>query len=299
VFAAAEAVARLDAETLTVSPAERAMVLRAYGRAPTPRGLVMRKLADVPERGGISFLDDQHVQLPGGRVMSIHEPAPSPAAHPREDGGVPTAGNQTATSPSGATMHPLPPPRPHAGSVVDPSGRFRTARVGRSCSSYVVELSALDPLLHGPERLANIAALPAARCAGGAPSAIEAPDDGGYVPLGWAPQGLVVARADELWVVPLSGDARPAGAPFQVARGALPPAPVNGPAIQRDGARYVTALEAGVVLHQLTPEPSVTLLRPSGWSDIAGAVVVRGVALAPSANAVVVQRGAAVYLLTW
>ncbi|MBK6574627.1 MAG: hypothetical protein IPG17_00195 [Sandaracinaceae bacterium] len=302
VFAAAQALARLDSSALTVSEAERRMVTRAYGRAPTPRGLVMRKLADVTGRGGLSFLDDQHVQLPGGRVMSIREPvptaAPPPAASP-EDGGVAATGNQATTSPGGVPTSNLPPPRLNAGLVVDPSGRFRTSRVGRSCAAYVVELSALDPILHGPPRLAVIAALPTPRCAAGAPGAIEAAEDGGFVPLGWAPQGLLLARRDELWVVPLTDEARPAGEPFRVATGTLPPAPVNGPAIQRDGSRYVTTLDAGVVLHTLGPEPSLTLLRPPGWGEVSGDTAVRGVALAPGGNAVVVQRGAAVYLLTW
>lgn len=301
VFEAAEAIARLDAETLTVSDAERRMVSRAYGRAPGPRGLAMRKLADVTGRTGLSFLDDQYVQLPGGRVVSIRDvPAapPTPAAA-AEDGGVPAGGN-TATAPAAGVANPnLPPPRINAGLVVDPSGRFKAARVGRSCAAYVVELVALDPILHGAPRLANLAPLETPRCPAGAPAAIEAAEDGGFVPLGWAPQGLLLARRDELWVLPLTDEARPAGEPFQVAAGTLPPAPVNGPAIQRDGARYVTALDAGVVLHNLGPEPGLTLLRPTGWSDVTGDTAVRGLALAPSANAVVVQRGASVYLLTW
>lgn len=300
VFAAAQALARLDSETLTVSDAERRMVTRAYGRAPGPRGLTMRKLADVTGRGGLSFLDDQHVQLPGGRVVSLREPPPAPTAPAAtEDGGVAAPGNTTAAPASGVANPNLPPPRLNAGLVVDPSGRFKVARVGRSCAAYVVELAALDPILHGPPRLATIAPLPAPRCAAGSPAAIEAPEDGGFEPLGWAPQGLLLSRRDELWVLPLTDDARPAGEPFQVAAGSLPPAPVNGPAIQRDGARYLTALPVGVVLHTLGPEPSLTLLRPAAWSELTGDTAVRGLALAPSTNAAVVQRGASVYLLTW
>jgi len=262
----------------------------------------MRKLADVSGRGGLSFLDDQHVQLPGGRVISIREaPASTAPAAPAatEDGGILGAGNTVAAPASGVANPNLPPARLNAGLVVDPSGRFRASRVGRSCAAYVVELAALDPILHGPPRLAVIAPLDAPRCAAGAQSAIEAAEDGGFVPLGWAPQGLLLSRRDELWVVPLTDDARPAGAPFRVAPGTLPPAPVNGPAIERDGTRYITVLAEGVVLHTLGPEPSLTLLRPPGWSEVSGDTSVRGLALAAGANAVVVQRGAAVYLLTW
>jgi len=208
-------------------------------------------------------------------------------------------GNTPAPTASGVANPNLPPARLNAGLIVDPSGRFKASRVGRSCAAYVVELAALDPILHGPPRLATIAPLDAPRCAAGSPSAIEAPEDGGFVPLGWAPQGLLLSRRDELWVLPLTDDARPAGEPFRVATGSLPPAPVNGPAIQRDGSRYLTALDAGVVLHTLGPEPSLTLLRPTGWSELTGDTAVRGLALAPSGNAAVVQRGAAVYLLTW
>jgi hypothetical protein len=100
-------------------------------------------------------------------------------------------------------------------------------------------------------------------------------------------------------VVPLTDEARPAGEPFLVAPGALPPAPVNGPAISREGTRYLTALPIGLVLHTLGPEPSVTLLRPTGWSELAADAPVRGLALSPRGNAAAVQRGSAVYLLTW
>lgn len=362
VFEAAAAIARLDDPAFALSTAERRMVSRALGRAPGPRGLTMRKLADVTGRTGLSFLDDQHVQLPGGRVLSLRAPAPpgatgtstarpgagdtaaadtgassaTPAATPAPGGGAsrapeapsggpsaedpaapaardatggaaPTAGGAPA-SPSGNTVEDqsgagatasLPPPRPNAGLIVDPSGRFRVQRVGRGCAAYAIELVALDPVLHGPPRVAAIAPLDAPRCQADTPPALEAAEDGGFVPLGWAPQGVLVARGASLWVVPLTDDARPAGAPFVVAPGALPPAPVNGPAITRDGTRYVTALDMGVVLHSVGPEPSVTLLRPSGWSDLPSDAPLRGLALSPGGNAAVLQRGAAVYLLTW
>src|SRR5690606_10637433 len=104
-------------------------------------------------------------------------------------------------------------------------------------ASYVVELAALDPILHGPERLATLGPLSAPRCSPDTPPTFESAEDGGFTALGWAPQGLVVARGPELWVVPLTDEARPAGEPFRVAAETLPPAPVNGPAIARDGTR--------------------------------------------------------------
>lgn len=324
VFEAAAALARLEDPGLTLSDAERRMVTRALGRAPGPRGLSMRKLADVTARAGLDFVDEHHVQLPGGRVVSLREspptptpggatmapsqpegpaapaapasPAPTASSSAPEDGGVPAPQGNTTDTPAASN---LPPPRANAGIIVDPSGRFRVQRLGRGCASHVVELTALDPILHGPPRVAAIEPLASPSCRGDTQPSLEVADDGGFAALGWAPQGLLLARGAELWVVPLTDEARPAGAPFQVASGSLPPAPVNGPAIARDGTRYLTALDFGLVLHTLGPEPSVTLLRPAGWAELPSDAPVRGLALSPAGNAAVVQRGSAVYFLTW
>ncbi|MCA9574568.1 MAG: hypothetical protein H6726_02030 [Sandaracinaceae bacterium] len=325
VFETAAALDRLEDPAIALSDAERRMVTRALGRAPGPRGLSMRKLADVAGRAGLDFLDEHHVQLPGGRVVSLREPAtsngtsasPSPAPTPAPPGSpeavaaddaqpsspplaetvepVATDGNSTGDAPGAS----LPPPRPNAGLIVDPSGRFRVQRLGRGCASYVVELAALDPILHGPPRVAPLGPLDAPRCSADTPPTLEAPDDGGFTALGWAPQGLLLARGAALWVVPLTDEARPAGDPFSLDADTLPPAPVNGPGISRDGTRYVTALPMGLVLHTLGPDASVTLLRPTGWGDLPSDAPVRGLAMSPSGRAAVVQRGGAVYLLTW
>jgi hypothetical protein len=302
VFAAAQALARLDSSS---AHGQRGRAPHGDARlraCPTPRGLVMRKLADVTGRGGLSFLDDQHVQLPGGRVMSIREPVPT-AAPPRRPA------PKTAGSRPWATRRP-----PARGACPTPTCRRRAStrawwwtRAGASgrrawgaaARPTWWSCPRSTPSCTGRHAWRSSPRWTTPRCAAGAPGAIEAAEDGGFVPLGWAPQGLLLARRDELWVVPLTDEARPAGEPFRVATGALPPAPVNGPAIQRDGSRYVTTLDAGVVLHTLGPEPSLTLLRPPGWGEVSGDTAVRGVALAPGGNAVVVQRGAAVYLLTW
>jgi hypothetical protein len=286
----------------------------------------LRKLADVSGRGGLSFLDDQHVQLPGGRVVSVRAPgaAAADSAPPSTTptAATPTAATPTAATPTAATArdggvepesptsapdggvnrptaggNPLPPARPNAGLIVDPSGRFRVQRLGQSCGAYVVEIAALDPILHGPERVARVAAREDATCPTNTPPTLESNETGGFVALGWAPQGLLIGRAQQAYVVPLNAEARPAGEPLEVLPGALPPAPVSGPAVLRDGSQYLTFVDAGVVLHTLTPERSATLLRPAGWSELSGPL--RAVALAPSGRAAVVHRGDAVYLLTW
>lgn len=270
VFEAARAARAMTRQGRRVTPADRAMLQRAYDHAPRPAGLTLTDLGEVPGTGPLAFLDDDFVQAPGGRVLAV-------------------AGAQ-------AEGVSAPAARPGAGRISDPNGRFEAVRVGRGCGGYLIELRAADPVMHGTPRAVSLETSPAAACADA--RTIETPeDDGGWVLLGWAPQGILVTRQDEVRVVPLDGDAEPAGPAHVLPPGTRPPAPLRGAAVDRQGRAFVVATPEGLVLRGLGPDTSTRFVRPEGWTDLEGPI--RAVAIAPGRRAAALHRGTHVYVLRW
>jgi hypothetical protein len=89
--------------------------------------------------------------------------------------------------------------------------------------------------------------------------------------------------------------AQPAGDPEPLAAGTLPPAPLAPGAITADGRYLAEVRGIGVVVHELAPSPSTTLLWPEGWAAREGDV--SDPAVSPSGRRVAVLRGGRVLVL--
>ncbi len=179
--------------------------------------------------------------------------------------------------------------------ILDPAGAFAVAAVERRCEGHVLRVVPAASIIAGQILGATHSTpLVAAREAPlGAPCPDLTPalrrDDGGYRVLGWAPQGVVVARGAELSIVPLDLSAQPAGSPEVLAPGTLPPAPRPSGAATPDGRFFVEIRGVGVVLHRVAPSPASTLLWPEGWAAREGDVT--DAAVSPSGRRVAVLRG--------
>lgn len=125
-------------------------------------------------------------------------------------------------------------------------------------------------------------------------------DDGASCPdrpspwrvLGWAPQGLLAARASERRVVPLTTEALPTGAPMVLGASDPWPAPAQGGRITPDGSTWILERAEGVV--HVSPA-GVALWRPAGWS--AGPAP-SAAALSADGRRVVVLRGERLFRLS-
>jgi hypothetical protein len=119
--------------------------------------------------------------------------------------------------------------------------------------------------------------------------------DSGLQALGWAPQGVVLARGAEAFVVPLTVTGAPAGEPFALPSETPLPAPLPAGAAVPDGTRYAELTPFGVLVferHAAAP----ALLRPEGLLAFAGGA--RDVAISPSGKRVAVTANDVVYVLT-
>jgi hypothetical protein len=116
-----------------------------------------------------------------------------------------------------------------------------------------------------------------------------------YQALGWAPQGVVLARGSEAFVVPLTSAGAPAGEPLALPAETPLPAPLTAGAAAADGTRYVELTPFGVLLFERHAAPPA-LLRPDGFLAIAGAA--SDVAVSPSGKRVSVVANGTAYVLT-
>lgn len=82
--------------------------------------------------------------------------------------------------------------------------------------------------------------------------------------LGWAPQGLLAARAGERRVIPLTTEALATGEPMVLGADDPWPAPARGGRITPDGSTWILERAEGV-LH-VSPA-GAALWRPSGWAS--------------------------------
>ncbi|MCS6799138.1 MAG: hypothetical protein NZ898_11535, partial [Myxococcota bacterium] len=166
--------------------------------------------------------------------------------------------------------------------ILDPSGRFAATGIERGCEGYVLLVHSaaevLGPVVAG-RPIARVPLAPRAppahaHCPGDLPEAVRA-DTGGFHLLGWAPQGVLVARGGQLWLVPLDAEVRPAGPPTPIAPTEPVPAPVQAGAMAPDGSAWARVTPAGIAVH-VTGQPTARLYRPNGWDPS-----VRDVAVAP------------------
>src|SRR5690606_6124209 len=133
----------------------------------------------------------------------------------------------------------------------------RLVAIERRCAGTVLVIGPVDPLgeLSGARRTALVAPRvppPGAPCPDLTP-ALRADEDG-WRALGWAPQGVLVARGTELRIVPIDLEGRAAGDPVVIEPGAPIPAPIAPGHATGDGRGYAYASSAGLVIVTLAPE---------------------------------------------
>ncbi len=117
----------------------------------------------------------------------------------------------------------------------------------------------------------------------------------GFQALGWAPQGVAIARGPEVLVVPLTVAGAPAGEPFALPNETPLPAPLPAGAASADGTRYAELSAFGVLVFERHAAPPA-LLRPDGFLSFAGAA--QDVAISPSGRRIAVVANGTVYVLT-
>jgi hypothetical protein len=197
-----------------------------------------------------------------------------------------------------------------SGTVVmtDPTGRFAVTDIHRTCQGYALHIVAnadvVSGVVTGPAvstpLLEPLPPPPGSRCEppaqGKLPDTLR-DDDGGFRVLGWAPQGIVAARADEIRVVPLTASAEPAGDATVLAEGTPLPAPLPPGSATPDGQAYALATPYGLVVRRLGANGTTRLLRPKGWASQDGAVRESDVAIAPDATRVAYMRGHTVWVV--
>lgn len=110
--------------------------------------------------------------------------------------------------------------------------------------------------------------------------------------LGWAPQGILVARLGDRRVLPVTTEGLAAGDPVAVDADAPWPAPALGARITPDGSVWILERREGV-LH--TRDGRTSLWRPSGWSEGESP---SAAAVSPDGREVAVLRGDAIWILS-
>ena len=264
-LAATAALGRLSSGAVTVRDADRTAAAAAVDALASTAGemregpVATAPAEPAPRRSALAFLDEDRLLVRGSaaRVVSLGTGAESPA--PESEAGL---------------------------AIVDASGAHRVVAVERRCEGTVLVLGPADPLAEATGARRTTALVAARRPPAGAPCPDLTPalraDDDGWAVLGWAPQGVLVARALDLVLVPLDVEARAAGAPVVLAASDPVPAPIAPGQATRDARAWARTTPAGLVLSRLAPERSATFLRPTGWTAPEGTAI--DVALSPSAS---------------
>ncbi|MFT3927987.1 MAG: hypothetical protein QM778_35995 [Myxococcales bacterium] len=175
--------------------------------------------------------------------------------------------------------------------VRDPGGQLAITQIDHACTGYSLRVERAPALgepyvrLPGAQSVPLLAESNPPDC--GLKSAQRA-QAGGFVVLGWAPQGAVVARGSQLRIVPLDLAGKPAGEPRELEPQTPPPAPLPSGAATPDGARYVEATPFGVLVHGVR-NGEVELWRPEGYLSLGKAA--REAAVSPSGRRVAVVLG--------
>lgn len=255
VFQALEARQRLDGAAYRVAAADRRQADQALASlARTEAVQVVEGPAAIAPSGPdvrlplIGFLDEERLLVRGV----------APALYRVTDSGI--APSDAATPSRGDLV------------VTDPGGRFAVVDVRRTCEGHVLVIVRASEVVAGvvagravaQPLLEPVAAPPGSAC----PDSLSAPlreDDGGWHVVGWAPQGVVAVRRDEVRVVPMTVEGQPAGDPNVIEPGTPPPAPLPAGRMAHDGGAYVLPTPIGIVVRTLG-DGTTAVLRPEPWS---------------------------------
>lgn len=266
---AIDAMQRLTSPAVTVRDAEREAArgalasLASTGETVHEGPTLSAPRARAPRLSVLAFLDENRLLIRGSppRIVDLASGAETPA-DPSVHGTL---------------------------ALVDPSGHHRVSAIERRCDGTVlviaphVEVGSQQALSDLPGARATALVAPR-RAPPGAPCPELTPalraDDDGWQALGWAPQGVLVARGTELRVVPLDVAGHPAGDPVVLEVDAVIPAPIAPGHATADARAFAHSVPGGLVLVQLTPTRRATFLRPAEHADAEGAPI--DVAVSPS-----------------
>jgi hypothetical protein len=280
VWGALAAAERLDEDGYDVSGADRNLANQALEAMATTDGVTAWQGPTVTPPPGppvrlplVAFLDDDRLLVHGDPAQIIDLAAPESA-----------------------------PETPHQGTsevLTDPTGELAVTSIERTCDGYVLSIVRASDVVAGvvagrplsTPLLAPKAPPPGARCPT-LPADVRQ-DDGGYRVVGWAPQGVVAVRKDEVRVVPLTVDGRAAGAPRGLGDDDPTPAPILGGGATPDGSAYALATAYGIAVHQRGIR--TLLLRPSDWS--ADGISPQDVVVSPNVTRVAFVRSGRVRAL--
>jgi hypothetical protein len=151
--------------------------------------------------------------------------------------------------------------------VSDPSHALVVASVHRTCQGFEMIIARGDAYGGVGTSALLVAETPPAGTPCPLPAAL-ARDTGGFVVLGWAPQGVVTRRGSELYVTPLDSGGAVAAPTFILGNGMPAPAPVASGAMASNGRAFVQATPLGVLVSILSPERRTVLLRPAEWETL-------------------------------
>lgn len=275
------AIEHLETPGLVVDDERRQAVKNAIGGAPATAGVTLREgpalLAPTTPAlrlSALAFLDEDRLLLRGERphIYTI------------------STGELMEAEPAQAELR-----------VLDPAGTFAVAGIERRCEGHVLRIVPARAFVmgqvlgstHSSPLLAEREPPADAPCPDLTPNLRI--DDGGFHVLGWAPQGVVAARAGQLSVVPLDVSAQAAGPPELLGAGTPPPAPLPAGAITADGRFFAEVRGLGVLVHPVASSGGPQLFWPEGWGAREGAVT--DPAVSPSGHRVGVIRGGQVLIL--
>lgn len=182
--------------------------------------------------------------------------------------------------------------------IADPAGGLFLSAIERRCAGLFLRIErAMNPAEHsGP---VQVVSTPALLVREGFADCIDTPqtrhrDPAGFRALGWAPQGVLVARGSEVRLVPLAIDGSAAGTPRVLDALTPRPAPLPSGRATVDASRYAWATPFGVVVFGAANTPP-ELWRPKGWEEIGQKA--EDAAISPSGQRVAVLSAGRVFVL--
>jgi len=180
--------------------------------------------------------------------------------------------------------------------VIDPSGGLALSALERRCAGISLRIERTSSEMPGASRVVSSPLLLARSVS---PECVDTPqsvrrDTAGFRALGWAPQGLLLARGSEVRLVPLSLDGKPAGEARALDETTPRPAPLPAGRATPDGSHYAWLTPFGVVVFGAQNAPPA-LFRPAGWDAIGPSAT--DVAISPSGKQLAVLSGGRCYLL--
>ncbi|MFO0708643.1 MAG: hypothetical protein U0353_02330 [Sandaracinus sp.] len=236
--AALEAYVALDHQGVSIREGDRALVRESWLRlasVPADRFVVHRggeampvSARRSPRLSTLAFLDESRLLVRGAspRVLRIEGESFVPESAPEL--------------------------RLEDARLLDPDGALELVALERSCEGTVAVIapaSGIVDAVTGSRREVLVAPRPAPAVAT-CPTMPEGhrADDDGFVALGWAPSGLVLARGSAITLLPLDASGAPAG-PSSVLDPQIPaPAPLPAGAAVPDARGYALALPIGIVV---------------------------------------------------